>query len=105
METIINVGADVHKDTNSVCMFDWKEGTFFAEAVIEPGVENMIKYIEKSRKEYGLGKDCRFLIGYEAGPTGYGLCRGLQKKGYDCVIMAPTTIKNLNSILITMRSR
>ena len=93
METIIPVGADVHKYTNSVCMFDFKEGSFFAEAVIEPGVENMIKYIEKSRKEYGLGKDCRFLIGYEAGPTGYGLCRGLQKKGYDCVIMAPTTIK------------
>ena len=97
METIINVGADVHKDTNSVCMFDWNEGLFFAEAVIGPGVENMIKYIEKSRKEYGLGNDYRFLIGYEAGPTGYGLCRGLQKKGYDCVIMAPTTIKKSSS--------
>ena len=97
METIIPVGADVHKDTNSVCMFDWNDGVFFAEAAIEPGVENMIKYIEKARKEYGLGKDCRFLIGYEAGPTGYGLCRGLQKKGYDCVIMAPTTIKKSSS--------
>ena len=97
METIINVGADVHKDTNSVCMFDWNDGSFFAEAVIEPGVENMIKYIEKARKEYGLGKDCRFLVGYEAGPTGYGLCRGLQKKGYECVIMAPTTIKKSSS--------
>ena len=42
METIINVGADVHKDTNSVCMFDWNDGSFFAEAVIEPGVENMM---------------------------------------------------------------
>ena len=97
MENIIYVGADVHKDTNSVCMFDWNDGSFFAEAVIEPGVENMVKYAEKARKEYGLGQDCRFLIGYEAGPTGYGLCRGLQKKGYDCVIMAPTTIKKSSS--------
>ena len=97
MGNIIYVGADVHKDTNSVCMFDWEDGSFFAEAVIEPGVENMIKYIEKARKEYGLGKDCRFLIGYEAGPTGYGLCRGLQKNGYDCVVMAPTTIKKSSS--------
>ena len=97
METIIPVGADVHKDTNSVCMFDWNDGSFFAEAVIEPGVENMIRYTEKARKEYGLGKDCRFLIGYEAGPTGYGLCKGLLKKGYDCVIMAPTTIKKSSS--------
>ena len=36
-------------------------------------MENMIKYIEKIRKEYELGNDCRFLIGYVAGPTGYGL--------------------------------
>ena len=43
MENIIYVGADVHKDTNSVCMFDWNDGSFFAEAVIEPGVENMVK--------------------------------------------------------------
>ena len=41
--------------------------------------------------------DKQHLIGYEAGPTGYGLCRGLQKKGYDCVIMAPTTIKKSSS--------
>ena len=34
---------------------------------------------------------------YEAGPTGYGLCKGLLKKGYDCVIMAPTTIKKSSS--------
>ena len=97
MRNIIPVGADVHKDTNSVCMFDFKKGLFFGEAVIQPGVENMIKYVEKARKEYGLGEDCRFLIGYEAGPTGYGLCRGLQKKGYDCEIMAPTTIKKSSS--------
>lgn len=45
IENIIYVGADVRKDTNSVCMFDWNDGSFFAEAVIEPGVENMIKYI------------------------------------------------------------
>ena len=86
MKNIIYVGADVHKDTNSVCMFDWDDSSFFAEAVIGPGVENMIKYVEKARKEYELGRGCRFLVGYEAGPTGYGLRRGLQKKGYDCVV-------------------
>ena len=78
-------------------LFVWKEGSFFAEAVIKPGVENMIRYMEKAGKEYGHGRYCRFLIGYEAGPAGYGLCRGLQKKGYGCVIMAPTTIKKSSS--------
>ena len=31
---------------------------------------------------------------YEAGPTGYGLCRGLQQAGFGCVVMAPTTMAN-----------
>ena len=35
MESIVTVGADVHKDTNSVCMFDWNDSSFFAEAVID----------------------------------------------------------------------
>ena len=34
-----------------------------------------------------------FLLGYEAGTTDYGLCRVLKKLGYNCVIMAPTTIR------------
>ena len=45
----------------------------------------------------GLARTAASSIGYEAGPTGYGLCKGLLKKGYDCVIMAPTTIKKSSS--------
>ncbi len=33
MENIIYVGADVHKETNSVCMFDWNDGSIYALAI------------------------------------------------------------------------
>lgn len=94
MNNIVYVGIDVHKDTNSVCMF--KQGTvnsIFAEKKLDAGVEYITRYLEKTRKDFNLGADCQFVLGYEAGPTGYGLCRSLQKKHYDCIIMAPTTIR------------
>ena len=41
-----------------------------------------------------LGEEVLFLCGYEAGPTGFGLYRDLQKAGYSCVIMTPTSLKH-----------
>ena len=52
--------------------------------------ENTLHYLKNLQKS--VGKDAVFLIGYEAGPTGYGLCRKLQKEGFACVIIAPSTI-------------
>ncbi len=90
--SVIYVGVDVHKDTNSVCMYDPEDSSLFAEARLDAGTDNLCKYLKKQTKDYALeGKE--FIIGYEAGPTGYGLQRGLEKKGYTCYIMAPTTIK------------
>lgn len=90
--SVIYVGIDVHKDTNSICMYDPEDSSFFAEAKLDSGTENICKYLKKQTKDFALeGKE--FIIGYEAGPTGFGLQRGLAKKGYTCYIMAPTTIK------------
>ena len=90
--SVIYVGIDVHKDTNSVCMYDPEDGSFFAQAKLDAGTDNICKYLKKQTKDFGLeGKE--FILGYEAGPTGFGLQRGLSKKGYTCYIMAPTTIK------------
>ena len=90
-DSVIYVGIDVHKDTNSVCMYDRQDNAFFAEAKLDAGTDIMVRYLEKAVKDYGLSGE--FLLGYEAGPTGYGLCRGLKRHGYDCVIIAPTTIR------------
>jgi transposase len=95
MERIAYIGIDVHKDTNASCLFfrDQKGNPSFYEiGTIPAGVENMIKAIRKAVKNLDI-EDYELLAGYEAGPTGYGLCKGLQKKGVNCIIMAPTTIK------------
>lgn len=90
--SVIYVGVDVHKDTNSICMYDPEDGMFFAEAKLDTGTDNLCKYLKKQVKDFVL-EEKEFIIGYEAGPTGFGLQRGLAKKGYTCYIIAPTTIK------------
>ena len=80
-DSVIYVGIEVHKDTNSVCMYDRQDNAFFAEAKLDAGTDIMVRYLEKAVKDYGLSGE--FLLGYEAGPTGYGLYRGLKKHGYN----------------------
>ena len=95
MERIAYIGIDVHKDTNSCCLFyrDLKGSpSLYDMGTVPAGVDNMVKVINKTVRAFKL-EDYDLLSGYEAGPTGYGLCKGLQKKGINCVIMAPTTIK------------
>lgn len=87
---IIYVGIDVHKDTNSFCAYDSREDKLFAEHKSSSKFENTLHYLKNLQKS--VGQDAVFLIGYEAGPTGYGLCRKLQKEGFACVIIAPSTI-------------
>ena len=59
---------------------------------IKATTKAVIKYLEAIRKKHK--EEILFACGYGAGPTGYGPCRGLQKAGYGCVVMAPTTISN-----------
>jgi transposase len=37
-------------------------------------------------------KGCRLTFCYEAGPTGYGLCRLIKELGHDCLVAAPSLI-------------
>jgi transposase len=94
MESIIYVGVDVHKATNSVCMFDREHNRYLGEAArMEAGAQFLMKFLRKARRDFALAPSVRFLVGYEAGPTGFGLCRAMNKEqGCTCVIMAPTTI-------------
>ena len=52
----------------------------------------LIKYLEAIKKKHK--EEILFACGYEAELTDYGLCRGLQKASYGCVVMAPTTMSN-----------
>ena len=94
MNNIIYIGIDVHKNSYSYCAYEKEKDSFFAEHKSEAGSKNAINYIKSVIKT--TGSDFPILIGYEAGPTGYKLCRDLQKAGFPCVVIAPSTIYKPN---------
>jgi transposase len=89
MNTVIYIGIDVHKDSYSLCSFLFSSGTSFGQSRIGSKSKLVVKYVHKIRE---LHPECKVLCGYEAGPTGYGLYRDLEKAGIPCVIMAPTSL-------------
>lgn len=94
MDSIVYVGMDVHKDTYSVCFYDPKDDRYLYESKMKASSRNVIKYLKKVREQLQEQKvDIMFLCGYEAGPTGFGLYRDLQKAGIPCVVMAPTSLQ------------
>lgn len=86
MSTVRYVGLDVHKDTIVVAVAD--AGQFPAESVctLEHDVPKLLKVLRR------LAMKGRLEICYEAGPTGYGLCRALKQAGYSCVVVAPSLV-------------
>ena len=90
MEIIIYVGMDVHKDSYSLCCYDSRTDRYLYEHKMKATTANVIKYLENVKKQLG---DVMFVCGYEAGPTGFGLCRDLLRKDVACVVMAPTSLK------------
>jgi transposase len=78
------VGLDVHKDSIVIGL---------AEPCREPGrvlgkiahdINKLLKMLAK------VGAAAQVHVVYEAGPTGYGLQRALQAKGYECEVIAPS---------------
>src|SRR5574344_1733732 len=89
MESIIYVGMDVHKDTYSLCSFDAKRSLLFSQTQMKSTAGKVVRYLKKVSEMNG---GALTVCGYEAGPTGFGLCRELQKEGFACVIIAPSSI-------------
>jgi transposase len=89
MNTVINIGIDVHKDSYSLCSYSFTTKQSFGQTKIASNSNLVIKYVKKLLEGQS---NTDVLCGYEAGPTGYGLYRDLEKEGIACVIMAPTTL-------------
>ena len=92
---IIYCGFDVHKDTNSACCFDPQKQEYSGQTKFKATYKNTVSYLQKMKKIHG--EDVFIVAGYEAGPTGFGLCREIQKAGFACAVIAPTTIRKSNS--------
>jgi transposase len=80
------VGLDVHKDKISIAAA--KEGRAAARhlADIPSDPVRLLKRLDQ------LGERDTISCCYEAGPTGYGLCRKLIQAGVECTVVAPTLI-------------
>ena len=84
--SVVYVGLDVHKD--SIVIAVAREGRE------EPENWKTIPYdgvrLRKALKM--LVKDGTLKVCYEAGPTGFGLCRRLREAGIDCIVVAPSLV-------------
>ena len=86
-KSVVYVGLDVHKDSIAIAVAC--EGRRPAEewkTIPYDGVR-----LRKALKM--LAPDGQALkVCYEAGPTGFGLCRRLRKAGIDCIVVAPSLV-------------
>jgi len=82
---------DVHKDTYSLCSFDSHENYMFSEITVKSETTQVLTYIRNIEHRF-KDDDVMVVCGYEAGPTGFSLCRDLQKKNISCVVMAPSSL-------------
>ena len=89
-EIVRTIGIDVHKDSYSLSTFNPQSGSFVAECTIAADPKSVVAYVDRLRKEMCVPVSIE--VGYEAGPTGFGLKRGLEKAGIRCHVMAPTSI-------------
>lgn len=91
MTRVIYTGMDVHKDTYSLCSYDAQDNFMFSETTVKAETASVFSYIKSIEKRYS-NDDVMIVCGYEAGPTGFSLCRELQKKNISCVVMAPSSL-------------
>ena len=80
------VGLDVHKDSIAVAVAEGEGGPARFLCTVANDLPKLLRALRK------LGDPKRALCCYEAGPTGFGLCRRLKEEGYDCMVVAPGLI-------------
>lgn len=85
--SVVYVGLDVHKDSITIAMA--REGREPAEnwKTIPYDGARLRKALKMLVKRGEVLKAC-----YEAGPTGFGLCRRLREGGIDCIVVAPSLV-------------
>ena len=81
--SVVFVGLDVHKD--SIVIAFVRAGR--EAAVIWKTIPNDGVRLRKALKML-LRDGETLMVCYEAGPTGFGLCRRLREAGIDCIVVA-----------------
>ena len=87
MKKLHYIGLDVHARTIAIAAADGR--TVRSLGTIEHDVPKLREVLRK------LGPASSLRIFYEAGPTGFGLCRALRQAGYACEVVAPSLIPKM----------
>src|SRR5437773_9440389 len=88
MKKIIHyIGLDVHKNSIAVAIAVEEGGELRGYGAIGGKLAELDKLVKNLEHP---GVELRFC--YEAGPTGYVICRHLKKRAYPCKVIAPSLI-------------
>lgn len=86
MKKVRWVGLDVHKETIAIAVADGDGGAPQTVATIPNEMRALAKQLRK------LGGPGQVRVCYEAGPTGFDLCRQLRASKYECIVVAPSMV-------------
>jgi transposase len=86
MEKVRFVGLDVHARSIAVAVAESDGSAPENLATIPNETAGLLKQLRK------LGPLGSLRVCYEAGPTGFGLCRDLKSAGVDCIVVAPSLV-------------
>ena len=86
MRNVRFVGLDVHKDSIAMAVADDEGAAPALLATVPHDIAGLIRRLKK------LGPVSSLRVCYEAGPTGFGLCRALRSMGIDCIVIAPSLV-------------
>jgi len=95
MNRILYVGMDVHKESYTVCCYDYEKDALEYQQKLAPDYKLVLKYMEQLRKR--AGDEVEIVCGYEAGSLGYTLYHQMRGHGVNCVILAPSTMGITNN--------
>jgi len=85
--SVVYVGLDVHKDSIVIAVAREARQEASKWKTIPYDAVRLVKALKTLLKEGEVLKVC-----YEAGPTGFGLCRRLREVGIDCIVVAPSLV-------------
>jgi len=80
------IGLDVHKETIVIAIAEEGRGEAKNWKTLPYDLPHLVKAMKL------LADQVELLICYEAGPTGYGIQRALQKAHFECQVVAPSLI-------------
>ena len=95
MNKVRFVGLDVHKETIVIAVAEEGRDAPTVLGKIKHDAVQLMKLLRRLAKDGSQLQVC-----YEAGPTGFGLCRRLNAAGFPCRVVAPSLIPQQLSLRI-----